>query len=73
MSNIKIHEDLAFIRAKVEAMDERQDNWFKLLQDRIPTWDIGAERSAILMKTFWVLLGTGGTFLAGLLIKIIAY
>lgn len=40
---VNVREQLAGIREQLKSMDERQDTWFKLLQDRIPLWDEGAK------------------------------
>lgn len=43
-------EDVVYIKAKLDSLAEHQDNWFKLLQERIPKWDVAASDCADLKQ-----------------------
>ena len=52
---MSLREDVSAIKATLEAMEKRQDNWFKLLQERIPKWDGALNSVSFLMKAFWII------------------
>ena len=66
--SITVKEELATIKAQLKAIDERQERWFNLLQERIPKWDESATHANFLMSAYKMLLGGVISVIGGIIL-----